>query len=244
VTTLELYRSAYDKLTHDYQRHQTDDPENSLILTRIFVMTLRYDCLSRTKSAYQAALPTQLMRYLSEQLGAAHECYASPLNHTLPSYCSMFPGPDCHFGSVGNFYSWRDPAEGVYECNPPFDNASVAMCFNKIHALLCGHRAGPLAFLVVIPKMDFDGDGARADVGKELDLAARKLWKPFLRRRFEVQKDEHVYRMGLQHRRQEDGAHWRPTKVSQIFWFANDAGAAKYVITDDMQREMVARFDY
>ena len=100
-----------------------------------------------------------------------------------------------------------------------------------------------LAFLVVIPKMDFDGEGVRADVGRELDTAARKLW-PYRRATLDVEKDEHVYQMGLQHRRQEDGAHWRPTKVSQVFWFANDHGAAKYAFTDAMRAEIKARFDW
>ena len=39
-------------------------------------MAMRYDTLSATKSAYQAALPHELMRTLHARLGVEHECVA------------------------------------------------------------------------------------------------------------------------------------------------------------------------
>ena len=92
--------------------------------------------------------------------------------------------------------------------------------------------------------MDFGGD-----VGRELNQAKRKLLRcGFERHVVQVEVGEHVYRMGLQHRKQADGEHWRPTKVSHVYVFANDAGAASYCragrVDDAFLEAVKHQFDY
>ena len=47
----------------------------------------------------------------------------------------------------------------------------------------------------------------------------------FLRRHVEVKAHEHIYQMGLQHRRTGEAKHWRPEKPSVVYFYQNDAGA-------------------
>ena len=93
-----MWRKHFHRLRSLYEHHAPRPTRmldhRNLMLTRIFSMALRYDCLSKTKSAYQAALPHKLMQRLSTKLGVNHECFASPLNHYFPSYCSVFHDTD------------------------------------------------------------------------------------------------------------------------------------------------------
>ena len=104
VETVELWRTHVEtlKALHRVRRQraaatappgsQDDHLEAGLVYTRIFTMALRYDSLSGCKCAYQAALPPPVMELLKSELGCAHECFASPLNQYLGSFCSAFPG--------------------------------------------------------------------------------------------------------------------------------------------------------
>ena len=247
VESVSMWRTKYESLHAFYTFHtishtppeqQTNMADAGLLLTRIFAMAMRYDSLSHTKSAYQSALPQSLMRTLQQRLGVAHECYASPLNHYFPTFCSIFHDVDRFFGSKGSFYS-QEIKEGCYECNPPFDNASVVACFRHVHLqLICSQL--PLCFVVVIPSMDFDW-------GRDLGKAYKQLeGGGFLRHTATAQVDQHVYHMGLQHKRTGEGpdgeAHWKPTKPSQIYFFANDAGASKYAVSDELHEEILSAF--
>jgi len=40
---------------------------------------------------YQMALPEVAFDVLRDNFGVTHECFASPLNNYLPSFCSAFP---------------------------------------------------------------------------------------------------------------------------------------------------------
>ena len=114
-------------------------------------MATRYETLSATKSAYQAAIPDALFTVLQQGLGVRHECYASPLNHWCPSYCSLFLDVDSFFG-LARIVPRVDARGGVYECNPPFNNASVCACFQRLSTLLgTAPHDMPLSFVVECP---------------------------------------------------------------------------------------------
>ena len=242
-----MWRKHFHRLRSLYEHHAPRPTRmldhRNLMLTRIFSMALRYDCLSKTKSAYQAALPHKLMQRLSTKLGVNHECFASPLNHYFPSYCSVFHDTDHYFGSKGSFYSYA-PAEGVYECNPPFDNASVQAAFLRIGALLAasdmvrqGQAARPLSFVFVIPCMDFNPQL------KEAHNAVKR----FETRTVVAEVNRHVYRVGLQHRRTGHGQgdnFWRPEKASRIYFFQNSTGRHAHPITEELVNDILHDFDY
>ena len=222
--SVTMYRTILHKLKASYERCATAPHDRTLCLTRIFAMAVRYDTLSQTKSGYQAALPPPLMGLLESELGARHECFASPLNHALPSFCSVFHDADRFFGSSGNFFAFEpaatDPAGGVYECNPPFDTGSVMACLFRIAALLAAAKV-PLTFVLIIPEMQNDCDRGRNSHLRQAFAAAAN----FLRRHVEVKAHEHIYQMGLQHRRTGEAKHWRPEKPSVVYFYQNDAGA-------------------
>lgn len=95
------------------------------------------------------------MELLHRELQIDHECYASPLNRNLSTFCSVFEDTDRFFGSRGSFYDFL-PESGCFECNPPFDQASVQACFRHVAKIL-SHSSGPLCIVVVIPSMDMNG---------------------------------------------------------------------------------------
>ena len=239
--TAELWKDSFESLKRLYEYHADafDGSAKKLMLSRVFVMVLRYDALSHTKSAYQAAVPRAVMAVLQRRLSVRHECYASPLNlypdHHAPSFNSVFPDTDKFFGSHGNFYGFR-PSSGSFECNPPFDAHSIATCFSHVGSLLKlsddPDGQEPLSFAVVIPAMTFNPSLAEAF----------SAVRPYLRRQVDIKASHHVYQMGLQHKRTGESKHWGPDKPSVVYFFQNDAGAAEYVVSDALEHELRAAF--
>mgnify|MGYP007125141175 CR=1 FL=1 len=66
--------------------------------------------------------------------------------------------------------------------------------------------------------------------------------EPYLRRRATAAAGEHAYLMGLQHQRTGSSLFWEPLKASVIYFFQNDAGAARWPIGDDFVRRILAAF--
>lgn len=85
----------------------------------LFILLARYRSLYDDNQ--QAAINSKAMEYLTS-LGCNVEGFASPLNSTLPTYCSAFPDTDIVWGSQGDFFnvSLEGREDAVYELNPPF----------------------------------------------------------------------------------------------------------------------------
>jgi phosphorylated CTD-interacting factor 1 len=207
-----------------------------LELTHIFAMVVRYEVLAASKAAYQAALPPRLMTLLQARLGCTHECYASPLNRS-PSYvsfCSAFADTDRHFGSCGSFFQWW-PETGSFECNPPFDAKSIIACFDHIAEILSA-RSQPLSFVLTVPTID--RPTGRASHALQA-MSRRGLWRASI----EVAAHEHVYQMGLQHRRcgtdgQGDRRCWKPLLASTAYILQNEEGAKTWPVTEGLADEV------
>jgi phosphorylated CTD-interacting factor 1 len=193
-------------------------------------MALRYDSLSGCKCAYQAALPPPVMELLRSELGCAHECFASPLNQYLGSFCSAFTDTDAAFGSKGSFFEFR-PSEGSFECNPPFDSRSIDACLEHVLSLLRATEL-PLSFVVTVPSLD----GTHSD---HSGSAFRGL-EAYKSAAVQVHAKSHSYLMGLQHRRQNDGVFWHPDLPSTAYVYQNAAGRQQWPIratfTDQLRR--------
>ena len=201
----------------------------------------RYDALSGCKCAYQAALPHAVMELLKSQLGCEHECYASPLNQYLGSFCSAFADTDAAFGSKGSFFDFR-PTEGSFECNPPFDSKSIDACLEHVLSLLMasdGQAASerPLSFVVTVPTLD----GTHSD---KAGSAFRGL-EAYKSAAVTVNAKSHSYLMGLQHRRQNDGTYWHPEIPSTAYVYQNAAGRQQWPVrktfADQLRRAWDAR---
>lgn len=121
--------SHYDKLRSMYD--STAGAQRPDFHEALLCLLVRYEALGG--HGYQCALTETAFDELHNALGVIGECFASPLNCRLPSYCSAFDdldgyctsdsvvGTDCirWFGSAGSFFN-AFPTEGSFEANPPF----------------------------------------------------------------------------------------------------------------------------
>ena len=147
--TCKISKSQLDKLSRLYI-HPNDSPdcEDSFLLNVCWVH-YRYYFLSGGRSGLQDAVPIDVMNYLTNKIDVKIECFASPLNATLPVYCSMFKDSDKAFGSVGSFFDFN-PTEGSFEANPPFtESIMTRMCCHIIKLL--NNSTGPMSFTIIIP---------------------------------------------------------------------------------------------
>ena len=228
---LLLFKERCDQLLAQYQARGHD---SDLFATRVFAMQMRYEALSGSKSAYQAALPKSLFALLQHTLSVRVECCASPLNATLGEYCSVFKDTDEYFGSHGSFYSFR-PKEGSFECNPPFDQPSCIASFHHIAAVLAASD-GPLSFVLCVPDMDRRRSGKLNDAFKAIE--------PFMKFELKIEMAQHAYMMGLQHR--PTGAnrerHWPPHFDTKLYILQNEKGEDKYKIPFNFADDVKAAF--
>ena len=120
-TNLNRIKELQDQLSPnaDYLLGQAG-PE---ITDKIICLVLRYQCLDAFENNFHGSIPNTW----SEKLNEFTECFASPLNHKLENYFSMFD-EDIDFGSRGNFFKFIAEKDdilppGKYEMNPPWMNA-------------------------------------------------------------------------------------------------------------------------
>ena len=228
---LLLFKERRDQLLAQYQARGHD---SDLFATRVFAMQMRYEALSYSKSAYQAALPKSLFALLQHTLSVRVECCASPLNATLGEYCSVFKDTDEYFGSHGSFYAFR-PKEGSFECNPPFDQPSCIASFHHIAAVLAASD-GPLSFVLCVPDMDRRRSGKLNDAFKAIE--------PFMKFELKIEMAQHAYMMGLQHRPTgRDGErHWPPHFDTKLYILQNEKGEDKYKIPFNFADDVKAAF--
>eukprot|EP00201_Polytomella_parva_P024454 CAMPEP_0175040814 /NCGR_PEP_ID=MMETSP0052_2-20121109/1501_1 /TAXON_ID=51329 ORGANISM="Polytomella parva, Strain SAG 63-3" /NCGR_SAMPLE_ID=MMETSP0052_2 /ASSEMBLY_ACC=CAM_ASM_000194 /LENGTH=693 /DNA_ID=CAMNT_0016303125 /DNA_START=147 /DNA_END=2229 /DNA_ORIENTATION=+ len=76
----------------------------------IWCVLHRYNSLAGPEGhggGWQMAMPPPVYEYLRHTFQIQVECFASPLNCTLPKFCSAFFDTDEPFGSQGNFFSRR-----------------------------------------------------------------------------------------------------------------------------------------
>ena len=59
------------------------------------------------------------------------ELFGSPLNTSIPQYCSPFLDIEKHFGSLGSFFDY-EMCSGTYLLNPPYDEVIINKAIGKI----------------------------------------------------------------------------------------------------------------
>ncbi|GAW79683.1 hypothetical protein, conserved [Plasmodium gonderi] len=122
---------------------------NFYCLTLFLIM--RYHTLigNVRHSGLQSCVPKRIFTLLRKTLEIKRECFSSPLNAVLSTYCSFFLDIDLFFGSSGNFFEFplRD---GAYEVNPPFD---ISLINKLIIYILCNLKkeVHELTFFLIIP---------------------------------------------------------------------------------------------
>ena len=96
-TALRVNEEHYAKLVGLYRRGVGGDAADSGMgdsddgmHADMFSMVARYETLSACSSGYQGALPDSTFEALQSLFMVAHECFASPLNCCLGSYCRCY----------------------------------------------------------------------------------------------------------------------------------------------------------
>lgn len=141
-----LSKRRYDLLT------QINNAPNSIVM-----MVMRYSIFDY--SGQQWSIGNNVYTYISKLLGLTFglEMFASPLNNTIPRFCSVFSDTDSLFGSLGSFYNLTSTIliESNIKAvlfNPPYlpkllDNATTHLLKILEECKAVNHNISVIAFL-------------------------------------------------------------------------------------------------
>ncbi|CAE7392084.1 inlI, partial [Symbiodinium sp. CCMP2456] len=181
----EIHAEHADKLKRLFVKEETLGDFN----TKCWVLLTRYRALFGPHdegAGWHMALTSEVFECLQDTFGVQHELFASPLNCTLPSYCSIFPDTDRDFGSKGGFFRFCEETlvrGGSFECNPPFEEGLLA---RAVAALLRALAAEGPALSVVLVLPAWPGSAAM-----EMVCSSH-----FVRASTEVSGEDHCYLNG------------------------------------------------
>lgn len=86
------------------------------------------------------------------RLGIDTELFGTPLNTSLPKFCSPFPDIEKQFGSQGSFLNYKLQSGKRYTFNPPYDLELMNICIIK---LLDQLKSTPdLQIIAILPVWD------------------------------------------------------------------------------------------
>lgn len=121
MTTIRFGKIPVSVPTYVYER-LSNPPFTKDMFYRLI---LQYQLIGRTKGFFWS-IDSDLYKTFPSldkytQPLPTLECFASPLNHNLVEYCSVF-SEDVHFGSRGNFFDYIKTLKGPYRFifNPPY----------------------------------------------------------------------------------------------------------------------------
>lgn len=189
------------------------------------------------------AFPDHGFAWLRQEMGVTCECFASPLNCYNSSFFSIARDVDRFFGSRGNFFCFRGtsvpisplPLNGVpitggsFEANPPFVESIMAEMAKNIELVLASNNA-PFSFVIIIPGWDDDGCECYQILNNSIYARPHRGYKLVL------DKKQHNYRPGMQHRAQLVE---QPSNVNTfVFFLQNDAGAVKWPVSIEKNEEL------
>ncbi|KAF4660749.1 mRNA (2'-O-methyladenosine-N(6)-)-methyltransferase [Perkinsus olseni] len=182
-----------DKLRERYRRESergTADMRESIdVSQRIWLLLHRYNTLFGSKSGegrgWQLATPAAAMELMKVRCDVTHECFASPLNATMPSFCSLFYDTDRFFGSVGSFFRLpMDQFPQSCEIGPPYEPGLMLKAVRKVERILA---QACKTFVFVVPDWE---DCESIDMLKRSKYNVGNL---------SLKKEEHRYKNGFQH---------------------------------------------
>jgi len=142
--------TVYDKLKNKYT-----GPENKLD-EYIWIILYRYQLLG-SNNHQLGVLPT-ILKQMKKDFGLNFECFASAINSTLDSFCSIYYDVEKYFGSKGSFFN-LEPLEGVFGFNPPYQNdiieRGIKLLFHHLDKSSIINKK--LTFIITIPIWDSFG---------------------------------------------------------------------------------------
>ena len=159
--SLSMSKKVYDRLkkkllqTCKYQNIinvnnviQNNDSIDSKFDEIIYCLYSRYNILD---SKNQQLAIIEEIKEIFFDIGFNFELFGSSINTYSRYYCSLFPEIEGYFGSYGNFFD-IDLKQGLYWCNPPYDDTIMTETGKKINKWLSTNNN--LIFLITIPIWD------------------------------------------------------------------------------------------
>ena len=96
---------------------------------------------------WQLATPQAALEHMCTAFGVHVECFASPLNAHMDTFCSVFPDTDAAFGSLGSFFD-KPLERGCFQVGPPYEVTVLTLVARKLlAALVAAQDAGALRIL-------------------------------------------------------------------------------------------------
>ena len=242
-----LDMSRYKRLVVAHNRYDPSSPGQCI--DRIFTMAMRYQSLMLSTKCLgmHAALPNNVFKLLVDALGCSVECFASPLNHTLEHFCTLFPDSDRFFsgkkGGTSFFEFWPD--SGSFQCNPVFSVDLATKMFQHIGAILARsdnraseasiNRAAPLSFAIFLPESLFEKSFCRPGKFTEVLNAS-------VRRKVLVPMHTHSYLRGEQHLIYDGNLRTNARNAdfnTVVLFLQNEQGALVWETTDNFEAELI-----
>lgn len=203
-----------------YQKLKSNVMSNFII----WKMLKRYDTFANLNNSQglHAAVPHNVMNKMNELFNVDFECFASPINHYFPNYCSLFYDTDHPFGSYGSFFNC-DFDEGSFEANPPFEETIMYNMVKKIIFSLKNAK-NPLSFMIILPEWE--------DSEAIIKLNKSK----FLRKKIVIEKNKHKYRS------MDQISHFDAVHNTLLFIIQNNEGFKKWKPTKKKIETLVQSF--
>jgi len=164
------------------------------------------------------------------------EFFASPLNHHLPRYHSMYADTDPAFGYLGSFFRRREkPPQGCFKAHSPFTEVFMLESLLRIHELL-QEATGPMSFAVVVPAWQREESWLTLCASPFLPSTPDSEPAPVF-----IEAHDHCYLDGTLYKRNDLRA--RPAPFgSGVFFLQNDPGAAKWPVTREAVSDLKDAF--
>ncbi|GMH32614.1 hypothetical protein BSKO_00448 [Bryopsis sp. KO-2023] len=191
---------------------------------QVWCMLHRYQSLygsGGVGAGWQLATPHEVMAILRDEFHVSHECFASPLNCFLPSFCSVFPDTDHCFGSKGRFSESVFQGGGSFQAGPPYDTSIMRMLADAICSSL-ETVDGPLSIVCVLPDWD------------RCEPIERLKGSKFNRASFSLAKESHRYLNGFQHFCKSKHLYVRFECATYVCWMQNDTGFDRWKPVEDL----------
>ena len=219
---------SYAEIDAEVAALRTSTDDRTALHQRMFALLLRYKTLRG--HGFHAAIGPAVWRVLRSRLGVGFEGFASPLNCTLPNYCSGFGDVDGAFGAAGSFFRLKPQQMlgGSFALNPPFVHAILdASAERLIEMLDFASSAGAdhaLSFAFIMPGW------------KETRAYALLSGSSYMRRAITIAAADHGFCDGASHQRQD------PFRASPydtiVFVLQTDRGAKRWEAHDKFEKEL------
>lgn len=192
--TVRIPLDLYNKLVSDLKRNGFhDETVQDVLIYRVF---LRYVYVLNSGND-QLGIP--YYHDVKEKFPVEAELFASPLNHSLDRFCSLFYDTDQPFGSLGSIFNHLPfiKEKKVYFSNPPFHNGVMSLAVS--HMLKALEKV-KTTIVVILPVWDWSGlcqlqYTRTAEKYKNEDFVALTLLEKseFFRCKILIPKEKHPY---------------------------------------------------